>query len=69
MLEEKQILWNTPSLGMNWESQVKLRDFIALSITGSLWGIRDSSLRSIFFEQSLVDAQAIPPIKKLFLYF
>lgn len=62
--QEKQILWNTPSLEMNWESQVKLRDFIALSITGSLWGIRDSSLRPIFFEQSLVDAQAIPPDKE-----
>ena len=49
--QEKQILWNTPSLEMNWESQVKLRDFIALSITGSLWGIRDSSLRPIFLNK------------------
>ena len=31
--KENQILWNIPSLEMNWESQVKLRDFIALSFT------------------------------------
>ena len=68
--QEKRILWNIPSLEMNWESQVKLRDFIALSFTGSLWGVRDSSLRPIFFEQSLADAQAIPPdIETLPLFF
>ena len=29
--QKNQILWNIPSLEMNWESQIKLRDFIALS--------------------------------------
>ena len=54
---------------MNWESQIKLRDFVALSFNGSLWGVRDSSSRPIFFEQSLVDAQAIPPDVETLLYF
>ena len=68
--QKKQILWNIPSLEMNWESQIKLRDFIALSFYGSLWGVRDSSSRPIFFEQSLVDAQAIPPdVDTLPLFF
>ena len=59
-IEENLTLWNIPSLEMNWESQIKLRDFVALSFNGSLWGVRDSSFRPIFFEQDLVDAQAIP---------
>ena len=68
--QKNQILWNIPSLEMNWESQIKLRDFIALSFNGSLWGVRDSSSRPIFFEQSLVDAQAIPPdVETLPLFF
>ena len=68
--KENQILWNIPSLEMNWESQIKLRDFIALSFNGSLWGVRDSSSRPIFFEQSLADAQAIPAvIETLPLFF
>ena len=68
--QKNQILWNIPSLEMNWESQIKLRDFIALSFYGSLWGVRDSSSRPIFFEQSLVDAQAIPPdVDTLPLFF
>ena len=68
--KENQTLWNIPSLEMNWESQVKLRDFVVLSFNGSLWGVRDSSSRPIFFEQSLIDAQAIPPdVETLPLFF
>ena len=37
--QKNQILWNIPSLEMNWESQIKLRDFVALSFNGSLWGV------------------------------
>ena len=42
---------NIPSLEMNWESQIKFRDFVALSFTGSLWGVRDSSSRPFFLNK------------------
>lgn len=46
-----QILWNTPSLEMNWEGQLKWKENLTLTFQGSLLGDRTASYRPIFLNQ------------------
>ncbi len=52
---QEEILWNIPSLKMNWESQIRWNDRLAFSFNGSMWGDRSAALRIIFLEQDLTN--------------
>ena len=47
-----QILWNLPSLEMNWEGQFKWKDYLTFTFQGSLLGDRTAAYRPIFLTQA-----------------
>ena len=47
-----QVLWNTPSLQMNWKSQFRYKDLVTLSFNGEVWGDRAASEHIILNTQA-----------------
>jgi hypothetical protein len=56
-VNDGQLLWNVPSLKMNWDGQFQLKDRFTFSFQGSLLGDRKAAFRPIFIDQKLETVQ------------
>jgi len=54
---EQQILWNVPSIELNWEGQFKWKNNLTLTFQGTLIGDRLAAFRPIFIAQEIKKIQ------------
>jgi hypothetical protein len=54
---EQQILWNVPSVELNWEGQFKWKNNLTLTFQGTLIGDRLAAFRPIFIAQEIKKIQ------------